>query len=236
MVSNHALENPQHDVLHIRMKITMLKLLIQIGFFLALIITANSAYAAPSTWPQIKPLERVVQFDAAHQRAEVSVKSPDGKDLYVLDCFHPGFDDDEPNYAELLRCSFSPVSHKFDSLLISQREYDDNARIKRGSFSYAQAVQGMCKQDALYGSHRVFNLRGLRLELSIRNFRYNGKNEDWRETIVWESLDVSGLYRHYGIQYALHVKVTQQPTENASRVRFYPTRCSWYDMSLDKYD
>ncbi len=220
-----------------RNKVTMLKLLTQIGFSLALIITANSAYAAPSTWPQIKPMERVVQFDAAHQRAEVSVKSPGGKDLYVLDCFHPGFDDvEESNYAELLQCKFSPVSNRFDSLLISQREYDDNAKIGRGSFSYAQAVQGMCKQDALYGSQRVFNFRGLRLELSIRNFRYNGKNEDWRETIVWESLDVSGLYRLYGIQYALHVKVTPQPTENASRARFYPTRCSWYDRSLDKYD
>jgi hypothetical protein len=217
-------------------KVTMLKILTQIGFFLALITIANSAYAAASSWPKIKPLERVVQFDAEHQRAEVYITSPDGKNLYVLDCFHPGFDDDGPNYAELLQCKFSPVSRRTRDLLYSPTELHDDARISRGSFSYAQAVQGMCKQDALYGSHRVFNLRGLRLELSIRNFRYNGKNEDWRETIVWESLDVSGLYRHYGIQYALHVKVTPQPTENASRARFYPTRCSWYDMSLDKYD
>jgi hypothetical protein len=218
-------------------KVTMLKLLTQIGFFLALITIANLAYAAASSWPKIKPMERVVQFDAEHQRAEVYITSPDGKNLYVLDCFHPGFDDvEESNYAELLQCDFSTASNGFSNLLYSQTELHDNAKIGRGSFLYEQSVQGMCKQDALYGSHRVFNLRGLRLELSIRNFRYNGKNEDWRKTIVWESLDVSGLYRHYGIQYALHVKVTPQPTENASRVRFYPTRCSWYDMSLDKYD
>jgi hypothetical protein len=128
-------------------------------------------------WPAIKPaqIKTFVTSENAKVVLDIFSKKKPTEKLYVLRCndlYSHDLAVDEDEYYGMFQCHLLSTSIKSGGLdlLAGEHLWDMNKSWNtRGVFKYEQLV-GPCKNNPEFGLHREFNMRGMKLELTISNF------------------------------------------------------------------
>ncbi len=137
------------------------------------ISTSSRAESLPKQWATIQSTS--LKVFVTSEKPEVSMKilaaSDTKKPLYELTCNKGDtVDANGVEYYRMFQCYLFPITGEPSDLLWGAESWAVKAYETRGVFTYEQLI-GPCKSDLNYGQHRVFYMRGMRLELSISNFK-----------------------------------------------------------------
>jgi len=153
-------------------------------------------------WPQIKLFEQNFRFSSDSPYDEAVIESPDGKPLYRFVCHEGGYEDGATgDYNSLFQCKlFSLVISKERFLDLFLPSYSWGRSRTRATFN--DGLGDKCDNHPYYGHKRTFNLRGMRIELTVSDFRASpGIAESLKRDLAKPD--------HYSLN--LHVRVTPAP-------------------------
>ena len=126
-------------------------------------------------WPTIRPAQLKKFITSENSKVVLDIfseDSPSGK-IYELRCNKGDADDKadgEDDYYGMFQCHLLPTNESGPELFVGEDGWDFNKSYNtRGVFRYEQLV-GPCKNNPEFGLHREFNMRGMKVELTISNF------------------------------------------------------------------
>ena len=130
-------------------------------------------------WPKIQPLSNEWHIpNASKPGADTPVlayiRDEAGQPAYKLEC-HSGeySDQSEMNFSGTYQCALFAMKdgHNASWDLLADRNHQDSDWDNRGRM-IAQQLEGSCSETPGYGTHRSFTLRGMRLELTFKDLRW----------------------------------------------------------------
>lgn len=150
---------------------TMTHACIRLILVLPLGLACGAVTANAKTWPQVVPLKGSFYFkDASEASARVTVRSPSGRSLYLLECHAKGYEGDpEFDYSGDFECRLrSLYSKESYSTLLTDRPDQSRDWESRGRF-LVEELLGRCAEYPEFGRLRHFDLRGMRITLEMYN-------------------------------------------------------------------
>jgi len=137
--------------------------------------TGAEELSRANKWPTIQPTHIKTFLTSENSKVvlEIFSKSNPSEKLYILRCNRADSPDrlpDENEYYGMFQCHFLPVKSDGPELLEGEDGWNMNKSYNtRGVFTYEQLL-GPCKNNPEFGLHREFNMRGMKLELTISDF------------------------------------------------------------------
>jgi len=153
------------------MKIRMI-----IAFLILITVVFGNAYAnGRYGWPRIKPAQIQTFVSSENPEVALDIFSDENRSeaIYTLRCNKGDSEDKIPyedDYYGMFQCHLIDLNSHGPELLNGEDSWNrDRSYNTRGVFTYEQ-LMGPCESDPKFGFHREFNMRGMKLELTISNF------------------------------------------------------------------
>lgn len=175
------------------------------------------------TWPKVQPFSHewhILDASKADTPVLAYIRDVAGQPAYKLEC-HSGLYEDESkiNFSGTYQCALFAFKdgHRASWNLLADRNHRDTDWNNRGRMM-AQQLEESCGDTPGYGTHRVFMLRGMRLELVFKDLK-------------WES--ASGTQAGERQLNSFTFVATAQPDSKAWSPQAAPTKtpppssCSW---------
>lgn len=150
-----------------------------VGIAAIFIATSGNCYSdensQPLSWPTVLPAQVSVSVTSENAKVILDVYSSEGKreKLYQLRCNKGDSEDkaeNEDDYYPMWQCHFIQIGNSGPELLEGEYHWSFGKSYNtRGRFTHEQLI-GPCKDDPEFGFHREFNMRRMKLELTILNF------------------------------------------------------------------
>ncbi|GAB6140615.1 hypothetical protein JCM14076_13440 [Methylosoma difficile] len=146
---------------------------IGIVLFLYAVVNVLSADEKPKIWPKIKPTSLSSLVTTEHPKFVLNIFSEENPEekLYELRCNDgDAVDDDSVEYYGMYKCQLFYKSNIGVDLINGIEHWTFNKTFNtRGGFASEQML-GPCNNNPEFGHRREFNLRGIKLELTVSNF------------------------------------------------------------------
>lgn len=150
--------------------------LITVAALILVVAIFENTYAnRKDMWPSIKPAQIKTFVSSESPKVVLDIFSDENpsEKLYTLRCNKGDSEDKvtgEDDYYGMFQCHLIVVKTLGPELLEGEGSWDlGKSYNTRGVFRYEQLI-GPCKNDPEFGFHREFNMRGMKLELTIFNF------------------------------------------------------------------
>lgn len=136
---------------------------------------ATESLIQSQRWPTIRPAQLKTFVTSERSKVVLDIYSADNpsEKLYQLRCNRGDAGDKadgEDDYYGMFQCHLLSLKDSRQELLNGEDAWNLNRSYNtRGVFKYEQLI-GPCKKDPEFGFHREFNMRGMKLILTISNF------------------------------------------------------------------
>jgi hypothetical protein len=126
-------------------------------------------------WPEIQPTQLKTHLTSENAKliSDIFSKENPSERLYVLSCNKGDAQANtagEDDYYGMYQCHLLSLKGTGPELLDGEDGWNRGKSYNtRGVFMYEQLI-GPCKDDPEFGFHREFNMRGMKLELTISDF------------------------------------------------------------------
>jgi hypothetical protein len=140
-----------------------------IHFLLVFLAAAMPSEARPGQWPLVAPVAESFTFpDASKASVSVTLSSPAGKALYLIECHPLGYESDPDfDYSGDFECRLKSLySRDRYSTLLTDRGDQSRDWESRGRF-LIEELAGSCGDYPEYGRLRHFDVRGMRVTLEL---------------------------------------------------------------------
>lgn len=138
-----------------------------------------AAASASEKYPAVKPLQEVFEVrDVARADVSLAIASVFGKPIYRLQCHSVGYTGDPDfDYSGDFECRLSAIDERSAySTLLTEDAHQSRDWESRGRF-FGPNLRGICARLPDFGATRAFELRGMKLTLSVTDptFDSNGR-------------------------------------------------------------
>jgi len=128
-----------------------------------------SGQTVKEQWPKVSPLDATFAVSSQNPHVETIVFSEKGDPVYRLTCHEGDFENDrDGSFDFLFHCKLFPMNTKVEFRDLFWPS--DNWRRSRTRAKFRSGFDGLCKDHPYYGQRRIFQLRGMRIELQVSDF------------------------------------------------------------------
>jgi hypothetical protein len=138
-------------------------------------VATGEAVSQSKNWATIRPAQVKTFVTSENSKIVMDIYSAESpfEKLYVLRCNKGDANDIVPgenDYYGMFQCHLLSSKESGPELLEGENDWSlGKSYNTRGVFTYEQLI-GPCRSSAEFGFHREFNMRGMKLEVTISNF------------------------------------------------------------------
>lgn len=137
----------------------------------ALVVATSSGQKSTGpSWPQVSALDATFVVTDRNPHVQTTVFDKQGRRLYQVVCHEGDFEDIETGpYDLLFQCKLVPANRADHVRDLFVPSLDWGRTRTRARFNYA-ALKGACSDHPYYGRIRTFAIRGMHIEMEVRNY------------------------------------------------------------------
>jgi hypothetical protein len=138
---------------------------------LASCVVFASIAANAKSWPTTRPATTSIEVtDFRQASASLAIENTRGESIYKLVCLSGERTEKDFDYAGLIQCRLidlgpNPVGPDLLNQPSATRDW-----LSRGKFEVSE-LKGNCAKDAYFGAKRIFQLRGMQIEIQVSDLR-----------------------------------------------------------------
>jgi hypothetical protein len=126
-------------------------------------------------WPEISPVAGEKLFtDPDTAEIQIDIPGPQSKAVYVLTCKSSEFGDNDFYYSGLFQCRLVPTHSRVYVMNLLIDDEDQTTDWEGRSRFLTNHVVGRCAGTPDWGAERTFLLRGMRINLAVRDVALTG--------------------------------------------------------------